>query len=269
MKLARHYAAICLIAFTATLVGCDGDDPGSIRDIFARDEPQVDTTVKILKVHVTVVEVPIGSASESTILWGLLNRQVLAVDEEIALADNGLQIGVGPKEDWSRLEDVLVDLSGLQREPMTITTVPDLPVPIVVAEHTDRQTIFLVHTDDTVSGMDYPPGSYVLSMLFALDPDGRSLTVTALPQVETTRRRPMIVTDMGTAAIVNRPTVFNVYPLMFQTRMSKGDFMVIGTSDRAKRSTSIGRAYMVTERDGVPVERVLVITPQIVTREVE
>lgn len=267
---ARYNAAVSLILLAAVVGACTPDrDAPSARDLFPRGGEQPAGRVTMVKVHVAVVEVPMGATSESTILWALLDRRIMAMDEAISLADNGLQIGVGKRADWGRLDDVLTDMSGRQYEPTTIIGAPEAPVPIVVQEHRTGRTVFLVHMDDTLSGLDYPPGQYILSLLFTADPDGRTLTVTGLPQVQSTRRRPMIVGEEGSAAMVNRATTYSLYPLTFQMRVTAGDFIVIGASERITRASSAGRAFLARDRNGVPVETILVITPEIVTREID
>ena len=265
----NNLAAAWLIALAWTIVGCTPDDGRSARDLFPRAAGEEDRTVTVVRVHVTAVEVPIGTAGESTILWGLLDREVMALDEDLLLSDNGLRVGVGPREDWGRLEDVLVDMSGRQHEPITVIGLPGAPVPVVVGRHATTRTVFLVHADDTISGADYPPGSYIISLLPELDPDGRTLTVTALPQVESTHRKPMVVSDSGAPAMVRRPISYSLYPLAFQMRINTGDFIVIAPSARAARETSVGRNFLVRDRDGIPVETILVITPEVVTKEIQ
>ncbi len=262
MKLFRqNYAAAWLIGVVATLAGCGGED-GPVWSPFAGRSYSRET-VQMIKVHVAAVKVPIGATSESRALWGLLRRQVMAFDEEISLSQNGLRIAVGSRDDWDRLDDVLVDMSGRQHTPITVAGPPGRPVPVVVREHATSQTVFLVHADDTISGMDYPAGRYIFSLLCEVDPDGQTLTVTGLPLVESARRRPMIVTEQGSAAMVRRGTTYNIYPMMFQVRMNKGDFIVIGATEEASRETSLGRCFLVSDRNGVPVETVLIITPEV------
>ena len=269
MELRPRHVAVWLIALAATAVGCVRDDGQTARELFPRPDAQAGRSVTLVKVHVAAVEVPIGTAGESSILWGLLDRDVMALDDELFLSANGLRVGVGPREDWGRLEDILVDMSGRQYEPITVAGAPGAPVPVVVGQHNTTQTVFLVHADNTISGMDYPPGNYILSLLLTLDPDGRTLTVTALPQVESSYRKPMVVSSLGAPTMVRRPITYNLYPLAFQMRINKGDFIVITPSKHAARETSAGRSFLVRDRGGVPVETILVITPEIVTEQIE
>jgi hypothetical protein len=60
-----------------------------------------------------------------------------------------------------------------------------------------------------------------------------------------------------------------MHPLAFQARLFKGDFIVVAASDQAERKTSLGNAMIYTDRQGVPMETVVLLTPEVITPEVK
>jgi len=263
-----YIVTLSLVMPAWLLGGCTREDYPRSDELFSRSPIKHDDRLTMVRLNMSVVEVPLGWARDSAILWSLVNTDVTAMDEAVSLAANGIRVGVGKKEDFHAIEDVLVDLSAQQYVPRTVPGVPGAPVPIIIQQHQEPRTIFLVHSDNTISGLDYPPGNYILSMLFTLDPDGRTMTVTTVPQVESFHRRPVIEDEGNSAAIVRRADIYTLYPMTFQMRLVEGDFIVIGASEHADRPTSIGQAFLIRNRAGVPVETLLLITPEIITPKI-
>ena len=266
----HHMAPVLLLAGLVGLAGCGWFDrpvgngpqtPESPRDpdIYSADG------VPIVNLYVYRVELPVGSTAGSSTLWALVDQPDMSPHQLDMLESNGIRFGIGQQDDWDSLQDVVANLSGAQLEPLGLAALRTSAVPICLQEVGESRTIFLVHPDDTVSGEDYPPAEYCLTFLFTPGPDAASQTVTGVPQIQTLARRPVIETVNGQADFVSRPTVSTLNPLTFQFTLGKRGFMLIAPGDDIDRPTSLGRSLFIRDRDGVPVETLLLVFAEITT----
>ena len=65
-------------------------------------------------------------------------------------------------------------------------------------------------------------------------------------------------------ALVNHQRIIGVNLLTFQMTVPKDGFLVIGPSPAIERAHSLGGLFLGATRDGVPVERLVVLLPEIV-----
>jgi len=272
MKRSLYRLAGCLVltAFLCSLSGCNMDwltlsDDEDVQ--LNRDDPLPEGTVEIPVIHVYVyrVELPIGSIAASEELWELLKTPEMSAEERWTLANNGIRFAVGDQDNWDEMEDVLMQLSGVQLDPIGLASLRDKAVPVSMQTVDESRTIFLVHPDGTLSGMDYPPSEYYMTFLFTPGADNESQVVTGVPQVETLARRTTIDTSSGHADLVTRPEVFTVNPLQFQFTLGKKAFFVIAPGDGIDRSSSLGRAMLTRGHGGVPVETMVIVVSEVTT----
>jgi hypothetical protein len=245
----------------------EDDDPFlSMDDVFGQRQT---STVELAQLVVYFVELPIGTSEEAGDIWSQLQRPAMDVDDTYMLSDNGLEIGVGRRENWDRFQETLLNHSAVQYSPQTLIGRPGLPLRPRVAEHASPQTLFLVHQDQTLSGWDFPAGEYLLSILFKpAGPDGQ-MVITGVPVIRSRVRRAVVVESGENVATHDRPLEYSLNPLAFQMRIPADSFLVIGPSARAQRTSSLGRCFLRRERGGVPVETMLLLVPEFVEREVD
>ncbi len=272
MKRSLFHLAGCLLlmVFLWSLSGCSVDwmklsDEEEVQ--LDREAPLPEGAIEIPVVHVYVyrVELPVGSIASSEALWKLLKTPEMSADERWTLANNGIRFAVGDQEDWDAMEEVLMELSGAQLAPIGLASLRDKAVPVSMQIVEDPRTIFLVHPDGTLSGMDYPASEYYMTFLFTPGADGESQIVTGVPQVETLARRVTIDTSSGQADLVTRPEVFTVNPLQFQFTLGKKAFFVIAPGEGIDRPSSLGRAMLTRGHGGVPVETMVIVVSEVTT----
>ena len=62
--------------------------------------------------------------------------------------------------------------------------------------------------------------------------------------------------------MVDRPDIFSLTPLTFQVSVPSKDFLVIGPGPECGRRSSVGHHFLVSDRDGVEFETLLVLKPE-------
>jgi hypothetical protein len=243
------------------------DDPFlSMDDVFGQRQT---STVELAQLVVYFVEVPIGTSAEADDLWSQLRRPAMEVNDSLMLADNGLEIGVGRMDDWDAIQETLLNHSAEQYSPQTLIGRPGTALRPRLAEYAAPQTVFLVHTDQTLSGWDFPAGEYLLSVLFKpAGPDG-AMVITGVPVIRSHTRRSVVVENGENVAMHDRPLEYSLNPLAFQMTIPADSFLLIGPSSRASRMSSMGRCLLRRERDGAPVETLLLLVPEFVERKVD
>jgi hypothetical protein len=271
MMITRMMIILLLGAVLVVSTGCEWDDRQSpemqrFDEVFGTPQTR---TIEVSQVVIYFVELPIGTSEDAQDLWGMLRRPAMPVDENFTLADNGLEVGVGLMDNWDRFQDVLLSYSAVQYSPRTLIGRPGVALRPQIVEHTSSQTVFLVHQDQTLSGWDFPPGEFLLSMLFRAGGDDESLVVTGVPVVRTRARRSVMLETEESISTQERPLEYSLNPLAFQMRIPSDSFIVVGASSQARRISSFGRCLLRRERDGVPVETMLIIIPGFAEREVE
>ena len=220
-------------------------------------------SLTVARVRVAMVEVPAGLSHEE--LWALVNEGVVSQQVSRRLINNGFRIGLGQADQWDAVCDALGELSGRPVKSGLVISAPDSPMVIELKGRQTEATVFTVHPDRTVSGRNLPPGDYVLSFLCSHDPiNPSSITVTGQPQVHGSRRTPRTVGAGRDMAMVNHRRIIGMNLLTFQMAVPKDGFLVIGPSASIERAHSLGGLFLGATREGIPVERLVVLLPEIV-----
>jgi len=226
--------------------------------------------ILLVRLHMASVEVPIGKASGTEELWSYLDEESVAAVHGVALGLNGVRVGVGRANAWSDVVGVLQKMTGRKLKEGNMITVPGGTVPTELKKRQDVETIFTFYEDRTLTGSDYPPGDYLLTLSSTVSEDDPSKAViTGVPQIRTTRRDPHFTIEDGRATFVNRPTVFSFRPLTFQVTVPRKDFLVIGPGTEARRPNSVGHHFFVKDKDGLEFETVLVVVPEVFAAPLE
>jgi len=225
--------------------------------------------ILLVKLGVGVIEAPVGTISSSEQAWSYLNEEPVAIGRSASLGRNGLRIGTGSRDNWPDLAKVLKRLTGRSLEQTMTMAYPGALIPIELKRNQPVQTIFTIYEDRTMGGQDYPPGDNLLTLscTFDLD-DPKTVLVTGLPQIRSTHRSPKIVHEMTSMILVEKPAFFSFSDLTFQLRVANNDFLVIGPGAQSRRPNSVGRHFLVKEKDGVEFESILILTPEIVAAPV-
>jgi hypothetical protein len=272
----KRLAFPLLVLLAAALTGCPthpGNPPGASpvpgSNPFAKSTKDAGTGKPgsyrlVVTVKVTNIEVPIGTASGSEEIWSYLDEEPLQAVRSANLGRNGLRVGLGRLSAWPDLARIFKRMTGRSPKQNMVAAIPGSPLPIILKEHQDPQTIFTFHDDRTLSGCDYPPGDYLLAMVFTLDEDDPSkILLTAMPQVRTTQRRTHFVIGEDGPGVVAYPEILPFPQLTFRLRIPAESFLVIGPGANARNPTSVGHHFLVKKKQGVEFETLLMLNPEV------
>ncbi len=271
----RHSLAAAGLALLAALTGgCElpgsapeppeADRPPLMPGVDRRasdDEPR--RMALIVRVRMYSIEVPVGTASGSEDLCSYLNEEPIAAARSGVLGRNGLRAGLGREGSWADVERILQRMTGRTLRQTKAFTPPHAPVPIALKERVGRQTIFVSRANRTLTGADYPPCDNVLIVLPALDQSNPNIVHTTVrPVLRTVRRKPRFVRGSRGITMASKPEYFDFPSLRMQMPIARGEFLVIGPGPAVQRPTSMGHHLLVTEKDGMLFETVLVLVPE-------
>ncbi len=217
----------------------------------------------LIRLQTVTVEVPLGTISQSEQLWSYLNEEPVNLSHTETLRSNGLRVGVAEKRAWPDVVRVLEEITGQPVAEQLIWVVPGEPVQIVLKPHQDAQTIFTRHPDRTLSGADFPPGDNLLSLLCTLNDRHDTVVLTAVPQLRSARLRPRYVKRNGIYTLVNASQMHTFDALTFRVRAASGDLIVLGPGMNADAPDSVGKHFLLRNKEGVPYETALVLIPTV------
>jgi len=275
----NRLAATLLAVLSAVLGGCPADPtglgpnplvgnrrmPGRIDPNDARSgTAKPGRYVLVARLRLVTIEVPVGTASGSEEIWSYLDEEPVSAIRSASLGRNGLRVGLGREDSWPDLARIFKRMTGRSPKQNLVVAVPGDPLPIVLKERQQIQTIFTFYDDRTLSGADYPPGDNVLAVVCTLNEDDLSkLMITVMPQVRSTRHRTRFVMGQTGPRMVSTAEVFNFPHLTFRLTVPSKDFLVIGPGAHSRRPTSVGHHFLVKKKEGMEFETLLVLIPEV------
>jgi hypothetical protein len=217
----------------------------------------------LIRMETAMVELPLGMASGSEGIWSYLDEESVREVHTPALGINGVRVGRGAAGTWADVASILRQMTGRKMRESVTTAPPGRTLHIVLKSDLPTQTIFVYSEDQTVRGEDYPPGNNLLSVVCTLNEDDPSkVLLTIVPQVRTSRRRPRFASEPGGVPVmVSRPDIYPLTPLTFQITVQSNDFVVIGPGGLWRRTSSVGRQFLIGDNEGVPFETVIILKP--------
>jgi len=269
------FAIPAILAASGSLAGCNPPRvPPELPPPLMDDRPMMPADAKttsdpkqyvlIVRIRMLSIEVPVGTASGSEELWSYLDEEQAQASQAAGLGLNGFRVGLGGPDSWADVVKVLRRLTGRQLKEATMMGLPGKPAQIVLKSDQPVQTIFMFYSDRTLSGADYPPGDNLLTIACTLDEDDPSTVVmTALPQVRSARRKPNFVMGSTGLMMARKPAVRSFYPLTFRITVPRKSFVVIGPGPASGRPTSVGHHFLLSSKEGMLFETVLVLMPKV------
>jgi len=222
--------------------------------------------IHFVRLHLRLVELPVGAASGSEQIWSRLQDAPLGSDSQMRLALNGVRLGLARQDNWPQLAKVLERLGGRDVPKFSVVRVrPGPPTPIVIRRCPRQQTIFTFRRDRTLAGADYQPADNLLAVHCALrPPDPRTVMMTVLPQVRSLRRKIKYVKEAEGYGLSRRAVRRSFDSLMFRVRLTEKDLLIIGPGAESQRRSSVGRHFFFRTSAGMEFETLLVLRPEIV-----
>jgi hypothetical protein len=274
---AMHALAL-LLCVTLMQGGCWGQDEEPWESfqqdrsaVFSAPEPLPQTEVstptrKVVRLHVTSIQLPLGAASGREDLWRHLNVGSVPEASRDRLESNGIRLGVARRDGWSRFADALNELGARTMKTSAMVVVPGRPITIPIGRSDRSQVVFTFRNDGTLEGTDLPPGDTALSLGLTLGAGaGGPLRVSALPQLRRIHDRTRFVKEGQGYALRSTPDVLSLYPLAWEVTLTERDFFVIGPGEDSRRSSSPGRHFLLHEFENRLFETLLVFAPRMDT----
>lgn len=224
---------------------------------------EADKYILLVRLQIITLQVPIGSVSDSEELWSYLNEESVSSGDS-SLPYNGVRVAVGTAASWQDVARVLrrITTQPLPRSNLLIR--PGEPVPVVVKQMQDRQTIFTYRPDRTLSGQDYPPGDDVLMTATAVDLESpTSVHMQGGLLVRSAQRQPKFTDTEGGIRMVDQPEYFPLPGMTFRVKTPPGGFLLIGPGRQVRQPSSAGRQFMVRTRQGLDYETIIVLVPEV------
>jgi len=228
-------------------------------------EEMIAPTIFMIEVRLVSIEVPVGVASGSEKMWSYLDEERARAVRSATMAQNGVRLGVATAGAWPDLANVLQEMTGQKLLINARTVPPGIPLEITLKPDQDRQTIFVMASDRTPSGKDFPPGDNLLMINFSMNEmDYNKLIVTGVPLIRSKEKVMKTVNVPGQGpAVVLEAERFTLDSCTFQLTMTSGEMLVVGPGAESRRPYSVGRHFLVHQKGGLECETVLVIVPTI------
>ena len=271
---AKAIQSLLMGALLAGLVGCgprekpvDPLESGRIMMRQGNEQRQAELAGKqFVQVRTVVVDVPSGPGSDSGI-WDLVDESGTDPLRREALADNGMRVGIGRQEDWLELAACLEGLAGRKTEEVTSIVQPHELFSIAVKSRQPERTAFLIRPDGTLSGLDLPAGDYLLTMMSLPSPDDPEVIhLSCQPKVRSSRQYAEVTSTPGGPVVTNQHRLVSVGLMTYQTTIQIGQFILIGPSEQATRSSSVGHHLFVKDKAGLAVRTFFVLTPDLIEK---
>jgi hypothetical protein len=238
--------------------------------LFGSTGGPADSVVLLIRFRLISVEVPVGSVSGSEELWSYLDEEKIGLERTSVLGRNGLRIGLAKGNHLPDILKILTRLTGRTLQETNGVSLPGDPYPVILKQAQPIQTIFVSNQDRTLTGCDYPDGDNAMALSCTLNQDDpRMIMITGVPQIRTTQRHWRLSAESGQMSMVYQPLVYSFNPLMFSIGLSSKDVLVIGPGSLSRRPYSLGRHFLVRQREGVELETVLVLIPEVVAEPIK
>ena len=224
--------------------------------------------VLTIRMELIPVSAPMGMVSRSERLWRYLDEEIGDSATIAALNRNGFRVGRGDVADWGPVGDLLRKMTGKTLVRSSHMTIPGRSVAIPMKLNVGPESIFAFNSRGELRGRDYPAGDYVLMLTCRLNSDDPGdLLIQAAPMVRSaSETRGFVQTDAG-VHVRNARTQEPIEDLEFTVRVPQDSYLVIGPGVGTRRTTSPGHKFLITQKDGLRYETLLVIVPQVYAAE--
>jgi len=227
-------------------------------------EPPVEPREWAVRLRMFSIEVPVGMSSRSELIWSHLDEEPIQAGRTGVLAANGFRVGTAGRQAWPQLANILSEMTGQQLNELILTFPPGKVIPVTLKQDQPSRTIFIYYQDRTADGQDYPPGDNLLAIAVTINHDDPSKVVlTATPQIRLTEPEVTIVkSPYGAYSKKTEQPIISFRSLTFQITLPSQDIIVIGPGAESSRTTSVAYNFLVSGKQGIEFERILVLVPE-------
>lgn len=224
------------------------------------DVPRVDVSIRIL-----MLRVPRTQRKSAEPLWSYAREDILDADVHRRLRENGMRVGVAPREWWDAIRGVLDSLRGrLVSEPEPLHFPPGFPLALELDQAPHDQTLFYINEDGVLTGQTWPASRNVLRLAYALDAAARGrLKLEVVPEVRQRRTGfDWIRTPAGVAQLP-RADGMSFRDASFYLSLSTDEILLLAPNANADAFGIIGGAFLTDASQSVAYDRYVLIRPDV------
>jgi hypothetical protein len=219
--------------------------------------------VPVLTMDVYLMSVPSGAISRSSEFWKRVDEQRVDPASYDLLLKNGIRVGIGPNSDWEFFRGILEQNRALTTKG-TATSGGTGSVELTMKKNVPWEDIFYLNDQDKLYGRTYEKCENLLGISFWPEPrKPGSVRISISPTVRSLRTRLQYTVRDEEREITDVQPEY-LYDLNLRAVIPPDSFLVIAPSLQGKWPTSIGNAFLVSDRDAEQYEQVLVMVPRTV-----
>ncbi|MFN4243152.1 MAG: hypothetical protein ACK4PI_07935 [Tepidisphaerales bacterium] len=213
------------------------------------------------RMDVWAVSVPRGAVSANEAFWKRVDEEAISPERYERLFVNGFRVGVGRADQWEYFRDLL-SRHPARHQLNAVTAFDETSVEVPVRRGVDTQTLGYFGPDG-LELRTFDRSDNVIALSFVPAPRRADAARIALTPVVRSSRGRLELSDGGPG----RETTFRsvrperLYDLSLAVEVPFGQFLVVSPSTDAVRATSIGRNFLLMDRDSEQNELVLIIVP--------
>ncbi len=272
-------ALACLVVPTA---GCDtspasSEDPQALnRRVASSSSPlenilphrpagsEAPREIRAIRLFLYRLEVPVGQLSGTEQVWSYLDEEAVGASKNLTLGLNGIRVGLGRGQDWPDVAEAIRRLTGQSLAEGLSSILPGQAKHLAMKKEHDPMTLFIFRDNRTLTGQDVPAGDYVLTLSCTVhENDPREVLFTALPQMRTVGNIPEKRFQGRVMSWKKGPKFEPFLAALFQLPIPKDGFLLIGPGSQSRRPSSLGNQLLVSQKDGLPFETIIVVKPEL------
>lgn len=214
------------------------------------------------RMDVWAVSIPRGAVSANEAFWKRVDELAVSPDRYERLFVNGFRVGVGQADQWEYFRDLLSRYPA-RHQLNAVTAFDETTVEVPVRRGVDTQTLGFFGPDG-LELRTFDRSDNVISLAFVPAPRRADAARVALTPIVRSLRGRLEVTQAGgpegdPSLRTVRPE--RLYNLSLAVEVPFGQFLVVSPSTDTARETSIGRNFLLLDRDAEQNELVLIIVP--------
>ena len=218
----------------------------------------------LVRLRATAIAFPAGTVTRSEAVWDKLDHKPWTPNVRALLTLNGIRVGMLKSEAWPELAKTFGELKGIRLRSAKLPAYPASPVQVFLNRNDRYRTVFSYRLDETLYGMDYPPGEAMISVQCIVHPTVPSrMTMAVMPLLQASRQKMRYTKSNGRYNFTKVPVLSGFPELAWQISLTTNDVVMLGPGRRAERSSSAGSMFFFTDVNGVTFETVLLLAPDV------
>ena len=203
--------------------------------------------LKIINFNVHIFETPDANISELDDVWEMLYAGPLRFNDYDAFIANSFSVGFGQIQMWNKIGDSLRAANSRKAGTISLLLVDGHANDITVVRIHDKQTIFYISTDGSMEGATVGPVELVLRIKAEKIPGSKGVcNVDTMPVFSPLKR-----SSIPELAARAKSGEFLFTSVGFRTKMSPGDFVLLGSKKYISSQTTLGGLFFSNPRGGL------------------